>query len=85
VPNSSIKNEHLYQDLRRQGDSKEKAARISNAVASEGASVLGHKGGKAGSYDDWTVVELKRRAKELGITGYSSLNKGQLISALRNH
>jgi hypothetical protein len=30
MPNPSIKDEKLYQDLRKQGDSKEKAARISN-------------------------------------------------------
>ena len=36
MPNSSIKNEKLYQDLRKKGDSKEKAARISNAAAAPG-------------------------------------------------
>ena len=36
MPNSSIKNEKMYQDLRKQGDSKEKAARISNAAAGRG-------------------------------------------------
>ena len=52
MPNSSIKNEKLYQDLRKQGDSKEKAARISNAAAGQGKSKVGRKGGKSGSYDD---------------------------------
>jgi hypothetical protein len=33
MPDPSIKDESLYQDLRKQGDSKEKAARISNAAA----------------------------------------------------
>ena len=33
MPRSSIKNEKMYQDLRKKGDSKEKAARISNAAA----------------------------------------------------
>jgi hypothetical protein len=33
MPNPSIKDEALYRDLRKQGDSKEKAARISNAAA----------------------------------------------------
>jgi len=85
VPNPSIKNEKMYQDLRKQGDSKEQAARISNAAAARGASAVGRKGGKSGSYDDWTVPELKKRAKELGLTGYSSLNKSDLIGALRHH
>ncbi|MBI3212268.1 MAG: Rho termination factor [Mycobacterium sp.] len=85
MPNSSIKNEKLYQDLRKEGDSKEKAARISNAAAARGNSAVGRKGGKAGSYDDWTVPELKKRAKELGMSGYSDLTKGKLIAKLRDH
>ena len=85
MPNPSIKNEKLYRDLRKQGDSEEKAARISNAVAARGKSAVGRKGGKAGSYTDWTVPELKKRAKELGISGYSGLTKEKLIVKLRNH
>jgi hypothetical protein len=85
VPNPSIKNEKMYQELRKEGDSKEKAARISNAMAARGGSSVGRKGGKSGSYDQWTVSDLKKRAKELGLTGYSSLNKSDLISALRDH
>ena len=85
MPNPSIKNEKMYQELRKEGDSKEKAARISNAMAARGGSSVGRKGGKSGSYDQWTVSDLKKRAKELGLTGYSSLNKSDLISALRDH
>jgi len=85
MPNRSIKDEKLYRDLRKQGDSKEKAARISNAAAARGRSAVGKSGGESGSYDDWTVPELKKRAKQLGISGYSSLNKGKLIAKLRNH
>jgi len=85
MPNSSIKNEKLYEDLRKQGNSKEKSARISNAAAARGKSAVGRKGGKSGSYDDWTVPELKKRAKELGLSGYSALTKGKLVDKLRNH
>ena len=85
MPNSSIKNEKMYEDLRREGNSKEKAARISNAVAARGESAVARKGGEAGSYDDWTVQELKKRAKELGMSGYSDLTKDKLVAKLRNH
>jgi hypothetical protein len=85
MPNSSIKNEKMYEDLRGQGNSKEKAARISNAAAARGKSSVGRKGGESGSYEDWNVGDLKKRAKELGITGYSHLTKDKLVAKLRNH
>ncbi len=37
------------------------------------------------AYEGWTVVELKKRAKQLGISGYSGLNKEKLISLIRNY
>jgi hypothetical protein len=85
MPNPSIKNEKLYQELRKEGNSEEKAARISNAAAARGKSSVGRKGGKSGSYADWTVTELKKRAKELGMSGYSGLTKDKLIAKLRHH
>lgn len=42
-------------------------------------------GGRSQSYDEWTVDELEKRAKELGVKGYSKLNKQELIDKLRNH
>lgn len=85
MPDPSIKNEKMYEDLREQGDSKEKAARISNAAAARGTSAVGRKGGRSGAYESWTVAELKQRARELGVHGYSGLNKDNLIDKLRSH
>ncbi|WP_374999935.1 Rho termination factor N-terminal domain-containing protein [Aeromicrobium sp. CTD01-1L150] len=75
----------MYEELRDEGASKEKAARISNAAARDSEKQVGHRGGKAGSYEDWTVDELKDRAKELDIEGYSDKTKDELIDMLRNH
>ncbi|AQA22676.1 rho termination factor, N-terminal domain protein [Rhodococcus sp. MTM3W5.2] len=80
-----LKDQDLYERLREEGDSKEKAARISNAAAAEGRSSVGKSGGEAESYEERTVPELKERAKELGLSGYSRLNKKELINSLRNH
>jgi hypothetical protein len=81
----SIKDPELYERLREDGESKEKAARIANAAANEGRSEVGRRGGESEPYDEWTVDELQQRAKELGITGYSELTKRELIDTLRNH
>ena len=75
----------MYEALRDEGASKEKAARIANAGAARGRSQVGRKGGKSGSYDDWTVPDLRRRAKQLGLSGYSGKRKAELVSMLRNH
>jgi hypothetical protein len=83
--NSRLKDPKLYEELRDDGASKEKAARISNAAAKRGRSAVAHKGGESGSYDDWTVPELKKKAKQIGMSGYSKKTKSQLISALRHH
>jgi hypothetical protein len=82
---SSIKDDEKYEKLRDKGESKEKAARIANASSNEGSGTVGSRGGQSGSYDDWTVDDLRDRAKELGIEGRSSMSKDDLIDALRNH
>lgn len=84
-PGPSVKDPELYEELRDQGNSKEKSARIANAAAARGRSAVGRKGGESGSYDDWSVADLRRRAAELGIEGRSRLRKAELVEALRHH
>ncbi len=81
---SSVKDDELYERLRDEGNSKEKAARIANAAANRSRSKVGQKGGKREQYEDWTVADLRRRASELEVDGRSTMTKDELIDALRN-
>ena len=84
-PGPSVKDDELYEKLRDEGNSKEKAARIANASARDGRDEVAERGGEAGSYEDWTKDELAKRARELDIEGRSTMTKDELIEALRNH
>ena len=79
----SVKDDELYEKLRDEGESKEKAARIANAKA--GGENVSKKGGEAEAYEDRTVEELRDRASEVGIEGRSDMSKDELIKELRDH
>ncbi len=85
TPGPSVKDPKLYEDLRDEGNSKEKSARIANAAANTSRSKVGRKGGKSPSYDEWTVADLRKRASQIGVSGRSSMSKSQLVKALRDH
>jgi hypothetical protein len=74
-----IKDDKVYEKLRSQGASKQKAARIANSPRKK----TSRKGGKSPQYDDWTKQDLMGKAKEVGIAGRSGMNKEELIKALR--
>ena len=74
----TVKDDGRYEALRREGASKEKAARIANTPAKE----AGKRGGQASPYEEWTKDELEQRAKEIGIEGRSKMNKDQLQRAV---
>ena len=77
----SIKDDEQYEKLRQKGESKQKAARIANTSRSQAAK----RGGRSGSYEQWSKKDLQERAKEVGVEGRSKMSKGELIDALRNH
>ena len=74
-----IKKPQMYESLRDEGMSKEKAARISNAKA-EGS--LDH---DSTHLENRTKEELYDEAKDIGIEGRSDMSKKELIDAIRAH
>ena len=74
-----IKDDALYAALRRQGESKEKAARIANAKA---AGTLEH---RSTHLENRTKADLMAEARKIGIAGRSTMNKAALVDAIRNH
>ncbi|HJR82423.1 MAG TPA: Rho termination factor N-terminal domain-containing protein [Sphingomicrobium sp.] len=74
-----IKKPHMYESLRDEGMSKEKAARISNARAE------GSLDQNSTHLADRSKEELYDEAKEIGIEGRSDMSKKELIDAIRDH
>jgi len=74
-----IKDDSLYEKLREEGASKEKAARIANAKA-EGS--LDH---DSTQLENRSKETLYAEAKEIGIEGRSDMTKDELIEAIRDH
>lgn len=76
---AQIKDDTLYEELRKRGESKEKAARIANAKANGS---LDHRSARL---EDRTKDDLYDEAQEIGIAGRSKMNKAQLVAAIRDH
>jgi hypothetical protein len=73
----SVKDDKLYEDLRKDGASPEKAARIANAKA---AGTLKPGGG---TLEERTKADLLREARTIGIEGRSKMDKAALVKAIR--
>lgn len=74
----SIANDDQYEALREKGYGKETAARIANSDDA------GARGAARSPYEEWSKDALYERAQELEIDGRSSMNKAELIEALRS-
>lgn len=73
----SVKDDTLYEDLRRDGASKEKAARIANAKA---AGTINH---RTTALEDRSKDDLMKEAREIGLAGRSKMTKTELVKAIR--
>ncbi len=76
---AQIKDDGLYEELLKQGNSKEKAARIANARAN---GTLDHRSTKL---EERTKADLMKEAREIGIDGRSKMDKAALAKAIRGH
>ena len=74
-----IKKPHMYESLRDEGMSKEKAARISNPRAE------GSLDQNSTRLENRSKEDLYDEAKEIGIEGRSDMSKEELIDAIRDH
>ena len=63
-------------------ENKPKSSRVANAVAAVSPGKAGRKG-KGRSFDSWSKADLIKRAREIGLKGRSTMNKSDLIKALR--
>jgi hypothetical protein len=64
-----VKDKHLYEKQRDEGNSKEKSARMANAAANTSRKRVGRQGGSSSSYDGMTKEQLMKRAREVGSPG----------------
>jgi hypothetical protein len=80
---TSVKDKRLYKRLRNLGVSVKESTRVANAGAKTSRKKAGQRGGAATSHANWKVPELRRRAKKAGVKGRSTMNKKQLMKALR--
>jgi hypothetical protein len=83
-PGASVKDAELYETLRADGNSQKKSARIANAAAASSREDVTERGGSAPAYDEWTRAALYDRAKDVGLPGRSTMNKQELVDALRD-
>ncbi len=73
----SIKGDAPYEELLKQGQPKDKAARIANAKA---AGTLNHDSTRL---EDRAKYDLYEEAQKIGIEGRSATSKAELIAAIR--
>ena len=80
---TGVKDKALYKRLRNLGVSAKESARVANKSAKTSRKRTSQHSGAGNSFANLKVPELRRRAKKAGVKGRSTMNKKQLIRALR--
>jgi hypothetical protein len=80
---TGVQNKALYKRLRNLGVSAKESARVANGSAKTSRKKATQHSGTVSSFANLKVPELRRRAKKAGVKGRSTMNKKQLIKALR--
>ena len=79
---TGVKDKALYKRLRNLGVSAKESARVANN-STKTSRTKTSRHGATHSLADLKATELRRRAKKAGIKGRSTMNKKQLVKALR--
>ena len=82
---TKTKGEKKSRAVRREPNSEQKSAQTASTATKTSRRPVATKGGSSRAYENWKKDDLVRRARELGIAGRSTMNKEQLITALRHH
>jgi hypothetical protein len=80
---TGVKDKALYKRLRNLGVSTKESARVANSSAKTSRKKATQHSSTVSSFANLKVPELRRRAKKAGVKGRSTMNKKQLIKALR--
>jgi hypothetical protein len=80
---TDVKDKALYRRLRNLGVSVKESARVANSSAKTSRKRASQRSGAVSSFANLKVPELRRRAKKAGVKGRSTMNKKQLVKALR--
>lgn len=82
MPRSQVK-DHKITKLPKQRGSRQKPSITSAASSSK--SRAASSGMSPSALSSWSKEDLVKKARQLGISGRSTMNKSQLVSALRKH
>jgi hypothetical protein len=85
MPGPMREDEEMYRDVNDTADVAETAADDAEAKNGRTRASVARRSNPSRAYEAWTVAELRRHARDLGLTGYSRLSKDKLIDTLRDY